>query len=1356
MSTNRRQLPFEEEPRQRRPWTPAPIQRHRHLIAWVTAVFTFLPIILLVAVLALINNDGVHRYLLSLIQREASKSLGVQVQLQDFLLHYRTLSVDLYGLRAAGAAPYSNPPLLTVDHVNAGVRIVSILSRKWYLDNIEIDHPVAWITVDKNGVTNIPAPKSSGKSNTDIFQLGIRHFHLSRGEVYYNSQPSALAADLHNVDFASSFNSALTKYTGELAYKNGQLKYGDFAPLNHDLDVKFDATPDVFTLNSGTIAIGDSHLSLNASASQYRTNPVVQAHYDVVADGAQWAKILKQPMVPLGAVRAAGTVSFQRLANQTILDAIQVEGDLTSNRLDFNTPSIHSAVQNFAAHYSLNHGNAALSYLRAQILGGELTGRGTMQSISGNSHSDFQVELKNVSLPAVKSAIPASSATRNFDLAGTASATAHATWGKTMDDLIVKSDANLSAAISKTAQSRSPQLTQVATAAPPQSPIPVEGVVHGTYLNSGQELSLRDSYVRSLGTNLNMNGTVSKRSALQVSLQVNDLREILPWIAMFSADGKAPANADIAGSAKFDGSVRGSLSDPHITGQLNAQNLHANGTDWTFLRSGVDVSSSHAALSNAELQSATRGRVTLNANLGLKNWSPDERAPAQVDLNASQLDLATLARAAGQSQPITGSLNAVLHMHGSIDDPAGEGNITLNQASFADQPIDVARVDLTGSGGEARANLNVRIPAGAVTGQVSVRPREKTFKAELDSRGIDLAKIKALQERGVNLKGSVDSHVTGQGSFNNPEANAAILIRSVTYSGHELSNAKLDLNLKNHLADVQLNAAVDKLPMNAKAHINLAGDYMTDASLDTPQLPLEPLLAAYASGDAGTLTGTTELHATLHGPLKDTARLEAHVTVPVLKLAYGNSIQLAAASPIHLDYANGVANLKPARFSGTDTNLQIEGDVPVKSNAPMSLKAHGTVDLQIAQVFSPGLRSSGQLRLNIDASKVGPGQTLGGEIDLVNANLASADLPVGLRNANGVFKLKTDRLEIASFQGEMGGGTLNAQGALVYRPQVQFDLGVTAKGVRMLYPEGVRETVDGNLRLAGTTEKATLGGTVKLADLSFTQAFDIDTLIGSFSGGVSAPSGPGFAQNLALNIAVNSANRVNLVSRTLSVDGTAALQVRGTAADPVLLGRVNLNGGDVILHGDRFVLSGGTIQFINPSVTEPILNVSISTTIQEYKINMRFNGPAAQLQTQYTSDPALPAADIIHLLAFGSTTEASANATNNPTVSQQAESLVASQVSSQVTSRLSKAAGISQLSISPVLSGSTTSGPPGAQITIRQRVTGNLFVTFSTNVASTQGETIQGQYQVTPRVAVSATRSPNGGMAVDTLIKKTW
>ena len=96
-------------------------------------------------------------------------------------------------------------------------------------------------------------------------------------------------------------------------------------------------------------------------------------------------------------------------------------------------------------------------------------------------------------------------------------------------------------------------------------------------------------------------------------------------------------------------------------------------------------------------------------------------------------------------------------------------------------------------------------------------------------------------------------------------------------------------------------------------------------------------------------------------------------------------------------------------------------------------------------------------------------------------------------------------------------------------------------------------------------KSALLGGNVNLADLSLTPAFDLGNFIDQFTGGVETPPSQGFTQNVALNLAVHSSNNVNLVSRTLSVGGSANLQVRGTVAEPVILGRANLTGGDIIL-----------------------------------------------------------------------------------------------------------------------------------------------------------------------------------------------
>ncbi len=198
----------------------------------------------------------------------------------------------------------------------------------------------------------------------------------------------------------------------------------------------------------------------------------------------------------------------------------------------------------------------------------------------------------------------------------------------------------------------------------------------------------------------------------------------------------------------------------------------------------------------------------------------------------------------------------------------------------------------------------------------------------------------------------------------------------------------------------------------------------------------------------------------------------------------------------------------------------------------------------------------------------------------------------------------------------------------------------------------------------------------------------------------------------------------------------------------MIVGRVNLSGGDVIVLGNRYVVDGGTIAFVNTTQTEPIVNLAASTTIKQYNISMRFRGPIDRIHTSYTADPALASADIIHLIAFGSTEEA-ANASPSQSATLGAESLVASQVSSQVTSRVQKALGVSQISLDPQLGATTGNQQQGARLTVRQRVTGKMYVTFSTDVTTTEFSAVQLQYQLNRKWSLSGVRDQNGGFSVD-------
>lgn len=1295
--------------------------------------------LVVVGVIVILKSNAVHGYILNVAEQKVTASLGTRVQVGNFALSFSGISptLDLYNVTVYGAPPYQSPPLLQVDRIAVGVHVTSLLRREWYFDSLAIVHPVARVFVDRQGTDNLPKMKSSGTSHTSVFDLGVRHARLDRGEIYYNNRKSVLSADLHNLLLQSAFNTADRSYAGALSYSNGRLQMGTFNPLPHDLQANFIASPTQFNLQRAVLSSGRSHFVLAATLSDY-AHPRLQANYSALLDTAEFARILKNPSLPVGDIHLTGTLQYQSRPNVPMLDTASLQGNLSSPLLRLRSSSFRGRLHDLRADYRLAGGSLYVTNLSGLALGGRLAGDAAMTNLTGASHSRVHAVLRQVSLQAL-SAVSNSPALKNLRLAGAANVNLNAAWGKTLNNLV----ANV------TASSQGSFQPQDVT-----RPVPLSAQIQARYSALTKTLALAPSYLRTSGTSLLLNGTLSTRSELNLRLTSGDLHELMSFLPASMA-GKL----SLYGQGSFAGSVRGSTTRPRLQGMLTASNLRVNGGDWKSLRTDVAASPSQASLQNGVLQAPNKGHITFNVDIGLRSWKFTSASPLQVALNGSQLSLENLQRTAGKQLPASGILSFHVALHGSELSPVGQGNIKLAKAQVEGQPLRSATLQFHGNGTQVQGNLGLQLaPAGAVQAAFTVNPRRQTYSTQLRAIGIQLAQLHEVKARNMPVAGVVNLTASGQGSFHNPQLTATLRVPQLTLQNRTVNSLMLQANIANHVATVAVNSQVVGTAISAHARVNLTGAYYTTAALDTSRVALQPILAIYAPTQAANLSGQTELHATLQGPLKNRSALNAHATIPILQVNYRNAIHLSAANPIRVDYVNGVLTLQRATISGTDTNLQMQATIPTTSSAPASMLLLGSINLEIAQLFSPDITSSGELRLNINSYGARSNPNIQGQVQIVNASLASGSVPIGLQNGNGVLTLTRDRLDITHFQGTVGGGTVNASGGLIYRPGLRFDLAMTAKGMRLLYPKGIREGVNLNLNLTGTRQAALLAGRVELTEMSFTPDFDLSNFLGQFTGTEAAPPPtPGaFTQTLRLNVAVQSVTGVSLVSRTLSLQAAANLQLRGTAADPVIVGRVNLNGGDLIFMGNRYVLEGGTIQFANPTRTEPVLNVSANTTIQQYQIYLRFEGPVDRMHTNYSSVPALPPADIIHLLAFGTTTEAAAA---NPTPGTLgAESVVASQVTNQVTSRVAKVAGISQLSIDPELGGVANSGATntGARITIQQRVTGNLFVTFSTDVTTTQDQVIQLQYKLSPRLSFSGTRDYNGGFAFVTRIRKTW
>ena len=379
--------------------------------------------------------------------------------------------------------------------------------------------------------------------------------------------------------------------------------------------------------------------------------------------------------------------------------------------------------------------------------------------------------------------------------------------------------------------------------------------------------------------------------------------------------------------------------------------------------------------------------------------------------------------------------------------------------------------------------------------------------------------------------------------------------------------------------------------------------------------------------------GETELHASLKGPLKDKSRLEAHITIPTLTANY-QSLQLGNSGPIRVDYANSVVTIAPAELRGTQTSLSLQGRVPLAAGAAMNLQAKGSVNLGLLAMFNSDLQSSGSVDFEVRGA--GPINTsVEGKIQISKAALSMSDLPVGLSQLNGALNVTNHAIEIAALKGEVGGGEISASGSVSYSPALQFNVALQGKSIRLLYPDGVRTLLTSNLTFSGDMQAASLKGRAVVDSLNFTPEFDLAGFATQFNG-ISVPSsGQSFADRITLAVAVQSSQTLAARSSQVSLEGIANLQINGTAADPVVVGRIDLTSGEPFFLNNRYQLRRGIVMFNDPNQTRPVLNVQATTTIEQYNLTLTLTGPTDNLTTNYVSDPALPTADVISLVTVG-------------------------------------------------------------------------------------------------------------------------
>jgi translocation and assembly module TamB len=230
---------------------------------------------------------------------------------------------------------------------------------------------------------------------------------------------------------------------------------------------------------------------------------------------------------------------------------------------------------------------------------------------------------------------------------------------------------------------------------------------------------------------------------------------------------------------------------------------------------------------------------------------------------------------------------------------------------------------------------------------------------------------------------------------------------------------------------------------------------------------------------------------------------------------------------------------------------------------------------------------------------------------------------------------------------------------------------------------------------------------------------------------------------------------------TQNLQADANLTLRGTPANPGMIGRVTVTEGEVMFFGNKYTIDQGTVSFSDASKINPILNIALQTTVQGIDVTLNVSGPVDKMKLAYSSDPPLQFQQIASLLASGSIPDTDpVLAAHSPVAPQQsvaqsgASAALGQAVANPVSGRLQKLFGVSSLSIDPQIVGTTNTAQ--ANLTLRQQVTKAITFTYIEDVTNSNPQVIRVEWAINPRYSAIAERDVNGEFTVNIYYKKRF
>lgn len=854
-------------------------------------------------------------------------------------------------------------------------------------------------------------------------------------------------------------------------------------------------------------------------------------------------------------------------------------------------------------------------------------------------------------------------------------------------------------------------------------------------------------------------------SNLQVALNSSNAAELQ---SVFIDSGLLPEAGEqlstygigFAGQLAFNGTVRGKLNSPDINGNVSLGSLLVNGNEVGSLSAAITMTPSEIRVADGRLSEPDGGGVQFSL---VAPRSGQNNITVEATLNSMNAE--TLITALPLSPEIRDQLaNTQSQVSGHVkiagipDEMSGSADLRFSPGKLAGEPLEsmVARATFSGSNVNVES-VDARLAAGHLVGSATFNTTTKSLEFQGKAEGIQLARLAGLiNTQGLqSVTGIADLTVHFIGNLKDKDFSGYVLdfegqARDVIVNGRNAGTIALIGKTQDKQLNVTLTTGILGQPQVVTARVNLASERLP-ATIETTlsNADLTNLLSLFLPPSAVAISGRANGTIQAAGDLLDEdgyfsiAGLSGTASFSELGFRI-EDIALNATTPLVVHFTPSEVTFNSARFTGPGTNISLDGTLATSATGKQNLNVNGSLNLRVLNGVSPDFFSSGTAEVAMRISGSFEQPRLIGTADVANG---SVSVLLGnerwtITNLKTTIRFTSNQAQIDSFVGNLGGGRLEVSGgALLEGFTVSgFRLSTHAENVNVPFPEGFRSLLDADVEIKGTSHEQLISGLVNLRRTEYTEDIELADLINSRRAqSLEEGSEIEFVRTaLFAGLRVEGRNALVVRNNLADLVGSVSLQLNGPVRDPVISGRITATSGTLNFRNDRYDITRALMDLPPARNADPVLNIQGESQIRGYRVIVSLTGPLSQPSAIVRSEPALPQADVVSLITTGqlASADTSASVLSQSGLGTATSLLTDALINAPAQRATSKLFGLSRFEINPVISGYGSA--PAARLTLGKRISKEVTVTYSTNVATDPNQILALEYRLSDRLSFVA------------------